>query len=165
MIESRSRGLFFEEFSVGQEIESPARTVTETDVVQYAGLSGDYNPLHTDAEFAKSTPYGRRIAHGLLGLSMASGLASRTGFIEGTARAFIGLTWKFKAPIFIGDSIRLQATVTRTRPMPSVGGGMVVLELTLLNQEDERVQQGQWTLLVAGRPAPEGQAAAGEASA
>ena len=151
MSEARARGMYFEEFVLGQEILSPARTVTETDVVQFAGLSGDYNVLHTDAEFAKSTPYGQRIAHGLLGLSIASGLAARAGFIEGTAQAFMGLNWKFKAPIFLGDTIRLLTRVSRLRPMPSMGGGVVVFELTVLNQRDETVQEGEWTLLVKNR--------------
>jgi len=151
MSEARARGMYFEEFVLGQEILSPARTVTETDVVQFAGLSGDYNVLHTDAEFAKSTPYGQRIAHGLLGLSLASGLAARAGFIEGTAQAFMGLNWKFKAPIFLGDTIRLLTKVSRLRPMPSMGGGVVVFELTVLNQRDETAQEGEWTLLVKSR--------------
>ena len=151
MSEARARGMYFEEFVLGQEILSPARTVTETDVVQFAGLSGDYNVLHTDAEFAKSTPYGQRIAHGLLGLSIASGLAARAGFIEGTAQAFMGLNWKFKAPIFLGDTIYLRTRVARLRPMPSMGGGVVVFELTVLNQRDETAQEGEWTLLVKNR--------------
>lgn len=143
-----TNGLYFSEFSEGLEIETPARTMTESDIVQFAGLSGDYNPLHTDAEFAKETPYGERIAHGLLGLSMASGLAARAGFIEGTAQAFIGVDWKFKAPIHIGDTIRLHVTVKRTRAVPSMGGGMVVFALEVLNQEDETTQEGEWTLLI-----------------
>jgi len=152
MTESQPRGVYFEDLSVGQDYKSPARTITETDVVQFAGLSGDYNQLHTDVEFAKDTPYGQRIAHGLLGLSIASGLAARAGFIEGTAQAFTGLTWKFKAPVFIGDTIRLQARVAKTRAMPSMGGGMVVFAVALLNQHDKKVQQGEWTLLIKGHP-------------
>jgi len=148
--EYRPRGFYFEEFVLGQKAESPSRTVTEADVVQFAGLSGDSNQLHTDAEFAKGTPYGQRIAHGLLGLSIASGLAARAGFIEGTAQAFLGLTWKFRAPIFFGDSIRLRAKVNKMRPMPSMNGGLVVFAVTVLNQRDEVVQQGEWQLLVQG---------------
>jgi len=151
MSETRSRGLYFEEFAVGQEMGSPARTVTETDIVQFAGLSGDYNQLHTDAEFAQKTPYGQRIAHGLLGLSIASGLAARAGFIEGTAQAFLGLEWKFKGPIFIGDTVRLRVRVAKLRPMPSMGGGMVLFTVNVLNQHDQAVQQGEWSLLVRGR--------------
>jgi acyl dehydratase len=142
------RGYYFEELSAGLEIESPGRTVTETDVAMFAGLSGDYEALHTDAEYAKGTPYGERIAHGLLGLSIASGLAARTGALEGTVLAFTGLTYKFKAPIKIGDTIRMRAHVLKTRPLPRMGGGLVVLAVEVLNQRDEVVQTGEWTLLM-----------------
>jgi len=133
-------------------MESPARTVTEADIVLFAGLSGDYNPLHTDAEFAKGTPYGQRIAHGLLGLAIASGLAARAGFIEGTAQAFLGLEWKFKGPVLIGDTLRIRAEVTKLRAMPSMGGGVVVFAVNVLNQREQVVQQGEWSLLVKSRP-------------
>ncbi|MHB1295600.1 MAG: MaoC/PaaZ C-terminal domain-containing protein [Anaerolineae bacterium] len=148
-----TRGLYFEEFTVGLEVASPARTVTESDVMQFAGLSGDYNALHTDSEYAKATPYGQRIAHGLLGLSLASGLAARAGFMEGTVQAFTGLTWKFRAPVFLGDTIHLRGEVTRTRALPSRGGGMVVLAVAVLNQRGETVQDGEWSLLIWGKPA------------
>jgi len=146
------RGLYFQEFEVGLEIVSPMRTVTETDIVQFAGLSGDFNSLHTDAEHAKSTPYGERIAHGLLGLSIASGLADRSGFIEGTTLAFMGLDWKFKAPILINDSIYFVAKIKSTRAMPSMGGGIVDLVIKVRNQKDKIVQQGTWQMLIKGRP-------------
>ena len=113
----RPRGKYFEEFEIGYEVESAARTITETDVMLFAGLSGDYNQLHTDVEFAKNTLFGERVAHGLLGLSIASGLASRLGFIEGTAKAFTGLEWKFRAPIKIGDTIRIRITVKQKKEM------------------------------------------------
>jgi 3-hydroxybutyryl-CoA dehydratase len=152
MDETRPRGLYFEEFALDQALESSARTVTEDDVMQFATLSGDHNPLHINAEFARQTPFGQRIAHGLLGLALASGLASSAGFIEGTTQAFTGLNWKFRGPIFFGDSIRLHARVLKLRPLPSMGGGMVVLDATVLNQRDEVVQQGEWTLLMRGKP-------------
>jgi len=148
-------GLYFDEIEVGQEFESVARTVTEADVVAFAGLSGDYNPLHTDAEFAKKTPYGERIAHGLLGLSIASGLAARCGFIEGTALAFMGLDWKFKTPVLFGDTIRLHVVVLKMRAMRSMGGGIVTFQVRLLNQDDKIAQQGEWRLLMAGKPQEE----------
>ena len=132
--------------------KSVGRTLTETDVVQFAGLSGDYNQLHTDAEFAGATPYGERIAHGLLGLSMATGLASRSGFIEGTAQAFTGLEWKFRAPIKIGDTIRGRFAVTKKRGVPGSGGGFVMFDVEILNQRDEVVQRGSWTVLVKSAP-------------
>ncbi|MBN1178791.1 MAG: MaoC family dehydratase N-terminal domain-containing protein [Anaerolineae bacterium] len=144
-------GLTFEQFEVGDAGESPARTITEADIVTFAGLSGDYNPLHTDAEFAKGTLFGERVAHGLLGLSVASGLAWRTGFLEGTAEALIGVEWKFRGPIRIGDTIRLRAAVSKKKAMPSLGGGFVTFDVTLLNQRDEVVQKGAWTVLVRGQ--------------
>ncbi|MBC7256160.1 MAG: MaoC family dehydratase N-terminal domain-containing protein [Chloroflexi bacterium] len=145
------QGLFVEDLTPGLEIESPGRTVAESDIMLFAGLSGDYNVIHTDAEFAKGTPYGERIAHGLLGLAIASGLAARSGALEGTVLAFTGLEWKFKAPIKIGDTIRLRARVEKTRPLPSMGGGMVVLAVKVLNQRDEVVQSGTWSLLMKSR--------------
>lgn len=151
---TRPRGRYFEEFEIGDQIETAARTVTETDVVLFAGLSGDYNQLHTDAEFARETLFGERIAHGLLGLSIASGLASRVGFIEGTAEAFTGLEWKFRAPIRIGDTVRVHSEVLRKKEMPRLGGGFVVLDVAVLNQRDETVQKGTWTVLVKSAPNP-----------
>lgn len=144
------RGRTFEEFAVGDAVESPARTITETDVVLFAGLSGDYNPLHTDAEYARGTMFGSRVAHGLLGLSIASGLAWRTGFLEGTVEALIGVDWKFRAPIRIGDTVRLRAEVSQKKEMARLGGGFIVFVVTLLNQRDEVVQKGTWTVLVRG---------------
>ena len=156
MVQQRTRGLYFEEFSVGQQVRTPARTITETDVVQFAALSGDWNQLHTDAEYAAGTPFGERIAHGLLGLSVASGLADRAGFVVGTAQAFMGLNWKFRKPILFGDTVLLSAKVAKVRPMASLGGGIVVFSVRLLNQRGETVQQGEWTMLIAGRPSDAG---------
>jgi len=148
----QARGRYFEELVVGDEVESPGRTITEADVVLFAGLSGDYNPLHTDAEYARTTIFGERVAHGLLGLSVASGLAWRTGLLEGTAEALIGVDWKFRAPILIGDTIRLLAQVSQKKEMQRLGGGFVTFSMTLLNQRDEVVQKGTWTLLVRSQP-------------
>ena len=149
---NRPRGRYFEEFEIGDTVETAARTITETDVVLFAGLSGDYNPLHTDAEFAKGTLFGERVAHGLLGLSIASGLASRLGFVEGTAQAFTALEWKFRGPIRIGDTIRVQARVRQKKEMPRLGGGFVVFDVAILNQRGETVQKGAWTVLIKSAP-------------
>jgi len=151
----RSGGLYFEEFFVGLEVTSPARTITETDVVNFAALSGDWNQLHTDVEFAKGTLFGQRIAHGLLVLSIASGLVVRLGVIEGTADAFRELHWKFRAPVFIGDTVHLVAKVTQTRAYRRLNNGMVTLELKVINQRDEVVHQGTWLALVRCRPEEE----------
>jgi len=148
---SSKTGLFFEDFVEGQTVVSPARTVTEGDVMAFSGLSGDYNPLHTDAEFAAKSRFGRRIAHGLLGLSMASGLVARLGFIDGTAEAFLGLDWKFRGPIYIGDTIHVRAEVARTRGMRRLGGGVVFFNVEVVNQRDEVVQKGVWRVLIRGR--------------
>ena len=148
----RTGSLYFEEMDEGLEMTSPGRTVSETDVVLFAGLSGDYNQLHTDAEYARDTRFGQRIAHGLLGLSIASGLANRLGFIEGTAIAFMGLEWKFKAPILIGDTIAMTTRVLRKREMRRLGGGIVVFGVAVTNQRGETAQEGEWTVLVKSRP-------------
>src|SRR6058998_2583238 len=102
---------YFDEIQVGEEYESPGWTVTEADIVIFAGLSGDYNILHTDAEFMKSSSFGERIAHGLLGLAIQSGLFTRGGIPYATL-GFGTLRWKFKGPIKIGDTIRVRAKVT-----------------------------------------------------
>ena len=144
----RPRGLYFEELEVGRELASQARTITETDLVNFAGLTGDTNPMHTDAEYAKTTQFGERLAHGMLGLSYAIGLAWQLGFMNGTVIAFTGLEWKFKGPIKIGDTIQVVAQVKRIKAMRAAGGGFVVLDARVLNQRDETVQQGEWTMLV-----------------
>jgi len=150
--EYRRRGLYFEEFEIGDSMVSPGRTVTETDLVAFSGLSGDYSQLHTNAEYAKQTPFGKRIAHGPLGLSLAVGLASRLGFLVGTAEALMGLDWKFKRPIFIGDTIHVRAKVARKRELNNLGGGMMIFNLAVLNQNDEVVQEGKMTILIKSRP-------------
>ena len=145
----QGRGLYFEEFEVGQKIISAGRTISESDIITFAGLSGDFNQIHTDAEFSKNTPYGQRIAHGLLGLSVASGLAMRTGILEGTVLAFREINeWKFVKPIFIGDSIRVEMEVKETKALPRIGGGSVLIAVELKNQRQETVMKGEWTVLV-----------------
>lgn len=148
MPDYRPRGMYFEEFTEGLEILTQGRTITEADIVNFAGVSGDFNPIHTDAEYGKTTMFGERIAHGLLGLSVASGLGMQLGFLDGTVIAFMGLEWKFKAPIKIGDTIHMTARVKQTRAMAKLGGGFVILEAKVLNHRNEVTQQGEWTLLM-----------------
>ena len=144
-----TQGLYFEEFQVGQSIKSVGRTITEADVVAFAALSGDWNALHTDAHHAAQQPFGQRVAHGLLVMAIASGLAMRLGFLEGTALAFreIG-SWKFSLPVFFGDTIHVRAIVTETKPMARLGGGLVTLKIDVLNQDNKAVQRGTWGVLV-----------------
>ena len=145
-------GRYFEEFDVGESMETPARTITETDVVMFAGFSGDYNPLHTDAEFAKETIFGERIAHGMLGLSVVSGLAWRTGFMEGTADALMSVQCKFRNPVKFGDTIRAKFEVRQKKEMKRLGGGFVTFNVVVLNQRDETIQKGEWVVLIRSAP-------------
>jgi 3-hydroxybutyryl-CoA dehydratase len=146
---TQRRGLYFEEFEVGWNIVTSGRTITESDIVAFAGLSGDYNQIHTDAEFSKKTPYGQRVAHGLLGLSIASGLAMRTGVLEGTVLAFREINeWKFIKPVFIGDSVHVEMKVKETKALPRIGAGSILIVVELQNQDNETVMKGEWTVLV-----------------
>lgn len=145
------RGMHFEEFEVGLEIWTAARTITEADIVNFAGLSGDFNFIHIDAEGVKQTPFGQRVAHGMLVASIASGLAVQQGFIDGTTLAFRELTWKFTRPVMIGDTIQVRIKTTETKSMPSLGGGLVTFEARVLNQHEELVHKGEWKMLIKSR--------------
>ena len=145
------RGKYFEEFEIGQEIVSPGRTITEADVVNFAALTWDTNPMHTDAEYGKTTMFGERVGHGMMGLSYAIGLLWQMGFMEGTVIAFMGLEMKFKAPLKIGDTMQAQAKVKQKKEMKAMGGGLVVLELRVLNQRNETVDLGEMTVLIKAR--------------
>ena len=129
------RGKYFEEFEVGMSFTSPGRTVTESDIVSFG------------------TVVGQRVAHGLLGLAIASGLAVRTGVLEGTVIAFREIVdWKFVKPIFIGDTVHVVQKVLEVKPLPRLGGGAVNIELRLINQHDDVVMKGVWKVLVASSP-------------
>ena len=152
-IQNAQRGMWFEEFEIGQQIITPGRTITESDIVSFAGLSGDYNQIHTDAEFSSNTPFGKRVAHGLLVLSIASGLAMRTGVLEGTVIAFREINnWKFTSPVFIGDTIHAVLNIVETKAIPRLAGGSLVIEITVKNQRDEVTMKGTWTAIVASKP-------------
>ncbi len=148
------RGRYFEEFTVGQRITTPGRTICEADVIAFAGLSGDYMAIHTDAEYARTTLFGQRVAHGLLCMSIVSGLAARTGVLEGTVLAFREIQeWKFSKPVLFGDTLHAVLAVQETKPMPRLGGGQVRLEVDVRNQAGETVMKGVWSVLVQSRPA------------
>lgn len=151
---TRPTGLYFEEFALGDQVESVGRTITETDVVNFAAFSADWNLIHTDAEFsAVHSPFQQRVAHGLLILSIASGQAVRLGFMEETVLAFRGLEWKFSKPVFIGDTVRIRVTVQETKEMRRMGGGLVLFKVEVLNQKNEVCQRGVWEILCKGRSA------------
>ena len=143
---------YFEDIDVGESYESPGRTITETDIVLFAGISGDYNIIHTDAEYMKTSSFGERIAHGLLGLAVQSGLLTRAMKPFATV-AFVGLRLKFKNPVKIGDTIRVRATVSGKKETSAPDRGLVTLARTVVNQRDEVVQEGETDVLVERRPA------------
>lgn len=147
------RGMYFEEFQVGQSVTTPGRTVTEADILAFAGLSGDFDSLHTDAVYTRTTPFGQRIAHGILCLAVASGLAVRTGILEGTVLAFREINeWKFSRPVHIGDTLHVELEVEEAKPMPRLGGGSVLIGVDVKNQEGETTMRGKWSVLVRSRP-------------
>lgn len=143
-------GKYFDEWNENEEFETRSRTITETDVVMFAAMTGDYNELHTNKEFTKDNQFGRRIAHGLLVLSISHGLLFRTGFLDGTAIAFLGIEgWKFISPIFFGDTIRAKVKVAGKIPSKSKKDrGIIKLHLELLNQDNVIVQSGYKTLMM-----------------
>jgi acyl dehydratase len=143
---------YFEDIAVGEEYESPGRTVTEADIVLFAGLSGDYNILHTDAEYMKQSIFGERIAHGLLGLAIQAGLFTRATTQPYATLAFAGLRWRFKNPIKIGDTIRVTAKVLAKKETAKPDRGLVTLERKVLNQRGEVVQEGETDHMVERRP-------------
>lgn len=147
------RGLFFEEFVVGATLRTRARTITESDLVAFAGLTGDYNPMHTDAEYSEGSFMGQRVAHGLLTLSYAVGQAYQLGILERTVLGFRGLEMKFSAPVFIGDTIHAELKVAETRAARRLGGGVVVLEMRVIKQDGSIAQKGSLSLLMMSRPA------------
>jgi acyl dehydratase len=154
MDNSRPRGKYYEELAIGQKIFTPSRTVTEADVVGFAGLSGDFNQIHIDARYAAQGPFGQRVAHGLLVLSIISGLAVQTGFMDRTVIAFREIAdWKFSRPVFFGDTVRGEMEVAGLKPFPRLGGGAVDIAITVKNQKDESVMSGTWVILLLSRPA------------
>ncbi len=146
-------GRYFEEFQVGEKIRTQDRKVTDGDIMSFAALSGDDNRIHTDAEFSRTGPFGKRIAHGLLGLSIASGLLWQTGILDGTVIAFREVNeWKFVKPVFIDDIVHAELESLETKALPRIGGGSVVVGVELRNQDNDVCMKGKWTLLVLSRP-------------
>jgi acyl dehydratase len=145
------QGKWFSEYEVGQVYETGRRTITETDVVMFAGLSGDYNPLHTDAVFAATTPFKQRIAHGMLVTSISTGLSQTLGIFEGTTIGLMAQTFEYKAPTFFGDTIRLRMTVDAVKASSKGGKGVVTFRSEILKQDDTVVNQGTWTVMFADR--------------
>ena len=150
---SSPKGLYFEEYEVGMTVTSAGRTITEADVVAFAGFSGDWTPIHTDSVYAAEHFFGQRVAHGMLVLAVASGLAARLGFLDETFLAFRSINeWKFAQPVFLGDTLHVRLNCSETRAMQRLGGGIVTLEIEVINQTDQVVQRGRWSLLIKSQP-------------
>lgn len=146
--EYQFRGLYLEDFEVGKEYFSPARTVTEADVTNFAGLSGDFNPLHTDEEFAKQNLFGTRIAHGALGFIISTGLSNQMGIYEGTTIAFMECTVKYPAPLKIGDTVHCVIVPTEVRHSSKPGKGILKQNLKLINQDGVTVMESDQVLMM-----------------
>lgn len=142
------RGQYFEQFEIGQQLVTAARTITETDIVNFAGMTGDYNQIHTDAEFAAQDTFGQRVAHGMLVQSIATGLAVQSGIIEGTVLAFREQTAKFSLPVFIGDTVHVEIEITEKKALPRLGGGTINMKYGVFNQQGKAVQRGDWVMLI-----------------
>ena len=151
-MDTKRRGLFFEEFVEGLSILTPKRTITDADIVNFAGISGDFNPLHVDEEFARTTVHGGRIAHGMLSASVSSGLAALTGIFDGTVVGLLEVDARFVGVVRPGDTVQLELECVAKRRALQSDGGLVVLKTTLRNQRSEVVSEGKWKLLIKTAP-------------
>jgi acyl dehydratase len=147
------KGLYWEEWEIGSEVETSARTVTETDIVIYAGLSGDYNPLHTDEEFCKKTQFGGRIAHGPLVYGIAAGLLFQLHLYDDTMIALLGFEdLRFTKPVKPGDTIHVRVKVLEKRETSRPDRGVMKRQLQVFNQRGEVVQEAIQNILLKRKP-------------
>lgn len=148
------RGMFFEDFSVGQELATPARTITSTDIVNFACLTGDFNEIHTNYEYARDTPFGEVIAHGPMVYGIAGGLQYASGINDGTILALLGIDkWRLKVPVKHGDTIHMVQKVIAVRETSRPDRGVVTFERRVANQRGETVMEMEATLMYRRRPA------------
>jgi acyl dehydratase len=144
---------YFEDFEVGDTFVTPGRTIGAAEISQFAGLSGDFNPIHTDDAFAEASPFGQRIAHGLLGLTVMTGLSIRLGIWHASTIALLGIEdWRFVNPIFAGDTVHARIEIVDKRLTSDGKRGVLDRAYTLINQRDEAVQKGRLPLMVKCRP-------------
>jgi acyl dehydratase len=151
MNDKHYRGVLWDDHTVGDAYWSSGRTITETDVSNFAAVSGDYNPLHTDDELGKSSVFGERVPHGPLGMLFAMGGYDRIGLVEGVAVAFLEIAWRFLAPMRIGDTVRSKVTVSELKETKHSDRGVVRMHIELFNQHDDLVQEGDHTFLIRRR--------------
>ena len=145
-------GPFLDDFIVGEEIITEGRTITRSDVVNFAGVSGDFAPLHMDMEYGRKTIFGQSIAHGLGVLAFASGKIVSSGIFDNLI-AFYGIEeWQFSAPLFFGDTIRSRIRVKEKRATDKGGRGLVDLYIEIINQKDVALEKGVWRVMIKEKP-------------
>jgi 3-hydroxybutyryl-CoA dehydratase len=151
---SKSRNAkYWHDFEVGEVIETSGRTIESGDVNLFAGLSGDFNPVHVNQVYAEKGMFGQRIGHGLLTLAVTSGQMNQTGVFEGTTIGFLGMdNVRFSSPVRFGDTVLTSATITKTRASNKPGRGVVSMTITTKNQRGETVLTYDQALLMAGKP-------------
>lgn len=145
--------LYFEDFQVGARFETASKLVDDEAVHAFADVSGDRNPLHLDEAYAKAGPFGERVAHGVLGLAVATGLLNRARLTRGTLLALLGLEWDFLRPVRLGTAVTARIEVESARPTSKPGRGLVVLALSLVDTQGMELQRGKLKMLVRRRPA------------
>ena len=145
------KGFYLEDYEIGREYTSQGRTITEADVVNFAGVSGDFNPLHTDEEFGKANQFGKRIAHGALGFIISNGLNNQMGIAEGTTIAFIECTVKYTAPLLIGDTVHIVVIPTEVIHSSKPGKGILKQLVKLVNQDERVIMESNQILMVKSR--------------
>ncbi|GGC89532.1 MaoC/PaaZ C-terminal domain-containing protein [Chelatococcus reniformis] len=144
--------LFFDDFEIGQEFVSPGRTVTDTDLSLFCMLSGDWHPIHSDEEFARTTPFGRRIVGGVFGIALVTGMMGRWGIFERSVEAMLSIDdWRFLAPIFVGDTLTVRMTIMGKKPTSDGRRGVLDRGFTIVNQAGSPVQEGRSAALIKRR--------------
>jgi acyl dehydratase len=142
------RGKTWSEFEIGETRVSAGRTITETDTVMFACLTGDMNPLHTDEVFASKSSYKRRIAHGAFGQAIMVGLAAQLGIFEGTTIALRQMDTRFKQPIYFGDTVHVAMIVEDKKELRGLNQGLVIFKAQLYNQDHQVIINSTWTVLM-----------------
>jgi acyl dehydratase len=145
---TQGRGMFFEDFSIGQVIETPRRTMTSTDIVNFASLSGDFNGIHSDFEYCKTTPFGEPIAHAPLVYAMMGGLQYASGVNDGTLLAALGIDeWRMHKPVKHGDTLHMRSVVETKRESSKADRGIVSFKREFVNQHGDVVQSMKATFM------------------
>jgi acyl dehydratase len=140
--------MYFDDFAVGKKYTTGGRTITESDLILFSGISGVFNPLHLDEEYCKNTIFKKRIAHGPLILSISNGLVGMLNLYEDSVVALMEMEWKFLKPVFIGDTIRVVETVHSKKNTKNIERGIVVFNRSIENQKGEEVQKGTIVVLI-----------------